>query len=178
MDCGKVRICRVINLKQLITGIAVFLFGSLEYLLTRPVDSTCMEKIVGWFRGSSSSVGIYGDMGGFMPEFAHPFSFALITMALFPGSGRKTRGLICFFWLFIELFFEAGQRFGNEIVSYIPSFCERIYILDNLKSYFVKGVYDPNDVLAIFLGIIAAYMTGELTSRSQSARDGIYVYTQ
>ncbi|MCD6153731.1 MAG: hypothetical protein J7J07_07455 [Syntrophobacterales bacterium] len=171
------KICRVINLKQLITGIAVFLFGSLEYLLTRPVDSTCMEKIVGWFRGSSSSVGIYGGMGGCVPEFAHPFSFAIITMALFPGSGRKTRGFICFFWLFIELFFEAGQRFGNEIASYIPSFCERIYILDNLKSYFVKGVYDPNDIFAIFLGIIAAYIIGELTSRSQSARDGIYVYT-
>ena len=87
------RIYRVINLKQFITGIAVFLFGTLEYLLTRPVDSTCMEKIVGWFRGSTSSVSVYGDMGGFIPEFAHPFSFALITMALFPGSSLQVQGV-------------------------------------------------------------------------------------
>ncbi|MEA1935502.1 MAG: hypothetical protein U9M96_01625, partial [Thermodesulfobacteriota bacterium] len=164
---------RVINLKQFIIGISVFLFGSLEYLLTRPVDSTCMEKIVGWFRGGSSGISIYGDMGGFIPEFAHPLSFALITMALFPGSSRKTRGFICFFWLCIELFFEMGQKFGSEIVLYMPSFFDRIWLLDNLRPYFMNGTYDSLDVFAIFLGIGAAYLVGELTA---TVRDRIGVY--
>lgn len=156
-----------INLKQFILGVVVFLLGSLEYLLNRSTDSTCLGRIVNTFRECASGIDLFGMFGGIIPAFAHPFSFVLITMAIFPGSGRKTKGLICIFWLFVELFFEIGQGFGRKIAGYIPEFFARIYILDNLKSYFINGTYDHLDVMAICLGIAAAYVTGQLTSSSR-----------
>ena len=163
------KISTAINLKQFILGVVVFLLGSLEYLLHRSMDSTwdstCLGQIIDTFMEDASGINLFGMFGGVIPEFAHSFSFALITMAIFPGSSRKAKGLICFFWLFVELFFEIGQGFGRKIAGYIPGFFDQIYILDNLKSYFINGTYDHLDVLAICLGITAAYVTGQLTSQ-------------
>ena len=171
----KMKLLTAINLKQISLGLVFLLIGSAEYILNRPVCSTYMGDLLGVFRSSNFGINVYGFCGGVFPEFVHPFSFALITMAIFPRSKRRVRRIICLYWLLVELVFEIGQAFGNELGRYIPDFFNQIYILENTKGYFTNGTYDHLDILAIFLGISTAFIAGELTSKEGGEEHHVYV---
>ncbi|MBW2020595.1 MAG: hypothetical protein JRI58_11155 [Deltaproteobacteria bacterium] len=161
-----------VNSNQLILGFGALVIGLVEYVVSRPADSTYLGKMIGALAGDFPfKMDIFGIFGGVVPEFVHPFSFALITMAIFPQATKKVRGMICLFWLFIELFFEVGQCCGHQIAQYIPEVFGQSSIVCSLKSYFINGTYDHLDVLAIFLGITVAYIAGEHTSKGGNDDD-------
>ncbi|NVM57153.1 MAG: hypothetical protein HWN51_03415 [Desulfobacterales bacterium] len=162
------------NSRQFAVGFSALLVGLMEYVFSRPADSTYLGKMIGALAGDFPfRIEMFGIFGGILPEYVHAFSFALITMAIFPRAVKKVRGAICLFWLVVELFFEIGQYFGQQIAGYIPKAFDHIFMLDNLKSYFVNGTYDHLDVLAICLGITAAYITGELTTQGGKDNDSL-----
>jgi hypothetical protein len=152
-----------VNSKQFLLGSCGLFVGLTEYLLSRPAESTYLGKAIKALAGDFPfKMNVFGILGGVLPEFVHPFSFALITMAIFPQASKHARGMICLFWLVLELFFEIGQFCGSQLAQYIPKVFDHLYILGSLRSYFINGTYDHLDVLAICFGITAAYVVSEL----------------
>ncbi|HID30383.1 MAG TPA: hypothetical protein EYP19_10315 [Desulfobacterales bacterium] len=154
-----------VNPKQFLLGFCGLFVGLAEYVLSRPTDSTYLGTAIEALGGDFPfKIDIFGVLGGVLPEFVHPFSFALITMALFPQASKNARRMICLFWLVLELLFEIGQFCGNQIAQYVPRIFDHLYVLANLRSYLLNGTYDHLDVLAICLGITAAYAISERIS--------------
>lgn len=75
------------------------------------------------------------------------------------------RILICLFWLAIDVFFETGQYFGQQISGLINTILPPNTVAALLKGYFVNGKYDPMDILAMVLGVGTAFLIGELTTK-------------
>lgn len=147
-------------------GLTALFIGSLEYFLSRPANSSHIGRIFNNIFGELPLKGdIFGVFSGVIPDFVHPFSFALLTMGLFPLADKKTRAIICILWLCVDLFFEIGQGFGLQISEFLLKFLPQSRFSNIIANYFTAGTYDHFDILAIFLGIIAAYIIGELTSR-------------
>ena len=146
-------------------GFTALFIGSLEYFLSRPAESSHIGRIVNEIFGELPlKANIFGVFSGVIPDFVHPFSFSLLTMALFPLAEKKTRAAICIFWLIVDLFFEIGQGFGRNIAGFLLNIFPQSSFSKILANYFTAGTFDHFDILAIFLGIITAYIIGELTS--------------
>ena len=160
----KIRISK--NSWQFIIGVGALLAASMEYVLSRPVDSTCLGAAAKAATGDLPfKMGVFGIFGGILPEFIHPFSFALITMALFPETSRRIRVMICLFWLVVDLLFEVGQYFGQQISQFLPRFLAHTKFSELLANYFLRGTYDHLDVVAICLGTASAFIISELITR-------------
>ena len=154
------------NLLQLILGLGALMIGVMEYALSRPADSTCLGASIKVIGGDLRyKMEVFGIFGGVVPEFVHPLAFALITMALFPETSRRIRVMICLFWLTVDLLFEVGQYFGQQISQFLPTILPHTRVSGLLIDYFLRGTYDHLDILAICLGIISAFVIGELITR-------------
>lgn len=107
----------------------------------------------------------FGPLGGALPEFLHVFAFILLTAAVVPGPPRLL--LICGFWLGIESFFELGQHptLAPAIAAALPTWLEQVPVLDRTASYFLHGTFDSWDLMAIALGVLAAYALIKRTER-------------
>ena len=160
----KVRISK--NSLQFIIGVGALLVASMEYVLSRPVDSTCLGAAAKVATGDIPfKMGIFGIFGGTLPEFIHPFSFALITMALFRRKSRGIRAIICLFWLVVDVLFEIGQAFAHQISQFLPRILAHTKFPELLVNYFLRGTYDRLDLLAICLGTASAFIISELMTR-------------
>jgi len=154
------------RLMKLIIAFCALFLGTMEYVLSRPAHSSGLGKaILGTVNDFPWKVSMFGFLGGVIPEFIHPFSFALITMALYPRADQKTRGIICVFWLVTEVLFELGQAFGHQISQFLGSTLPHGGIIRLLQNYFARGTYDHLDILAICLGIASAFVIGEILTR-------------
>jgi len=144
-------------------GTGLLLFGALEYILSRPTDSTHLRSLIDCFTNIFHlRIHIYGNLGGVLPDFIHPLSFSLLTMAIFPQAQRGLRAMICLAWLSIDLLFELGQCFNTQISQLLPKILSKGHILDLLTGYFISGTYDHLDILAICLGALTAFIISEL----------------
>ncbi|UCG63381.1 MAG: hypothetical protein JSW12_11855, partial [Deltaproteobacteria bacterium] len=114
---------------------------------------------------------VFGIFGGVVPEFVHPLAFALITMVLFPETSRRIRLMICFFWLTVDLLFEVGQYFGQQISQFLPMILPDTRVSGLLIDYFLRGTYDHLDVVAICLGVVSAFIIGELITREGGTKN-------
>lgn len=153
------------SLIRTVLGLGVLVLGAMEYVFNRALDSTHLGMMIkGLSANPSYKIDIFGNFGGVMPDFAHPFCFALLTMVFFPKDTRKIRGFICLFWLGVDIIFEVGQFFGQEIALLLPKILPRNILPELLTGYFTAGTYDSMDVLAIGLGTTAAFVIGELTA--------------
>ena len=160
----KVRISK--NSLQFIIGVGALLAASMEYVLSRPADSTCLGAAAKAATGDLPfKMEVFGIFGGVVPEFVHPFSFALITMALFPETSRRIRVMICLFWLTVDLLFEVGQYFGQQISQFLPTILPDTRVSGLLIDYFLRGTYDRLDLVAICLGTASAFIISELITR-------------
>jgi hypothetical protein len=92
-----------------------------------------------------------------LPAFIHVFAFSLLTILVVPAFSAKTLFRVCFFWTALNLVFEAGQMFGDEITHILPSFFSHYLWIENLGPYFSRGTFDSSDMLSAFLGGVAAY---------------------
>lgn len=154
------------NIIRIALGLGALFLGSLEYIIGRPADASHIGRIISELAGNFLfRIDIFGFLGGFLPDFIHPFSFALLTMALFPTGDRKVRGIICLFWLSIDILFEIGQFFNKQIAELMTKLFSPNAITNIFTNYFAKGTYDHLDILAICFGITAAFIIGEFTAK-------------
>jgi hypothetical protein len=154
------------RLIKLIIAFCALFIGAMEYVLSRPAHSSGLgTAILGTVSDFPWKVSMFGFLGGVIPEFIHPFSFALMTMALYPRTDQKTRGIICVFWLVVEVLFELGQAFGHQISQFLGNTLPHGGIIRLLQNYFARGTYDRLDILAICLGIASAFVLGEILAR-------------
>ena len=145
-------------------GCSALLLGTTEYIFNRPLESSYLGIIIKNFAGNIPlHIDIFGIFSGVVPDFAHAFSFPLFTLILFPGAVRKMRVVICMFWLVIDVLFEFGQLFGQQVSGVIAVILPPNPGTNILKDYFVTGKYDPMDILAIGLGVGSAFLIGEFT---------------
>jgi hypothetical protein len=153
-----------INKKQFLAGVLCLLAGVMEYLLARPVGSTYFLYD---FKAVQSVLprapGLYGQFGGFAPEFFHPLAFSLISMALV--SSRKARIVICISWFAINFMFELGQRCGAELAEYLPKWFDTLPVFGTLRIFFLNGRFDVYDLVAICLGSLTALLVGEMLAK-------------
>ena len=150
------------NKKNIVIGILGLCAGVWEYV-NRPLNSTYfLERCKFIEQYSCFLPDIYGKLGGWVPEFFHAFSFSLISIGLFSKT-KKSRRLFCFLWFGINSLFEIGQNYGHQILPWIPSWFNKIPVLENTGAYFINGNFDIFDILAALLGAFMAYVVGELT---------------
>jgi hypothetical protein len=99
-----------------------------------------------------------------LPSFLHIYAFVLLTAAVGAMSARQLRS-ICLFWLLLELLFEFGQMHAISVViaDYWPAWFDHSLWLEAIPGYFVRGTFDPLDVLCLILGVFAAYATAALS---------------
>ncbi len=147
------------------TGMIALFIGSLEYFLSRPSDSSYVGM---WFRKFFGEqplrADIFGFLSGVIPDFVHPFSFSLLTMTLYPLADKKNIKVICFFWLIVDVIFEFGQLIDHKSTETLYGIFSKNIVSKIMLNYFASGTYDHFDIVAIFLGCIAAYYVGYLTS--------------
>ena len=83
-------------------------------------------------------------------------AFILLTVGV-AGWGRKAYLPVCLFWLIIDAGFELGQKYNTQAVSLVPDWFDDIFLLDNIRSYFVSGTYSLFDMAAIVGGACLGY---------------------
>lgn len=139
------------QVKLVVAGIAALATGGLVYVADRPV---------GWFaacQGPFSAID-FGSVGGWLPDALHPFGMTLITAAVCGGSRKAIRNA-AFFWCGVNLFFEAGQGFGDLFAHALHSMGDG-GLPHLLAAYFANGTFDPMDILAILAGSAMAVLFG------------------
>ena len=134
------------------------LIGSFIYLISRPPDQTYFIYKLGvnlsLFHINKE---LFSDWINNMPSFLHIFSFILLTAGLVPYS--KNRNLIiCGSWFTVDCAFELGQKYNHLVLKEIPNWFDRIPFLESCKPFFRFGTFDINDLFAIALGAIVAYL--------------------
>ena len=145
-----------VNLTQLGIGVLALLIGVLLYWLDRPAAQTYfMPETLSLFRQTPR---LFGSLGNQLPTFLHAFAFCLISAALVSRT-RSTALGICLLWAGIDSLFEIGQHpaVAARLAAAIPAWFAHVPLLDNTRSYFLHGHFDPLDLASILLGAVAAY---------------------
>ncbi len=147
---------RAINRLQISIGFLTLFGGLLLYLFTRPSDIYFVSVISGDESSHYWALPFPTGIGASLPSFLHVFAFSLLLGGLL--ACRKTGYLIiCCAWFFTNVLFELGQRYPISASELIPKWFERIFILQNMQSYFLNGTFDFLDLLASSVGALAAY---------------------
>jgi len=147
----------IINTRQILTGIAVLLFGTLVYLTDRPPDQTYFVYSIPFNISLHNTIpNLFGLIGNSLPAFVHVLSFILITAGLI-SCRKKGSIVICLSWVLVDCAFELGQKFNSLPLKIIPDWFESIPFLENTENYFVHGIFDYIDLVAIVIGAITAY---------------------
>ena len=148
---------RSINKNQVFIGGAALLLGLLIYLISRPLNHTYLGFFIR-IPGTSSywNPRFLNVFGGVLPSFLHVFAFSLLLGGLLacPKIGYL---VICSAWLLIDVAFEAGQGQATFASRLIPAWFQEVFILQNLRSYFLMGTFDFYDLGSTLVGALAAY---------------------
>lgn len=139
MQRGQVRI---MDLRVTAIAVAALAVGVAVYVLDRPPGSAyLLPRSATLFPGAPSW---FGSAGAWLPAFLHVFAFSLLTAALLRAS-RSNAACACVAWWAIDSLFELGQH---------PAVSPHLG-----AAYFVRGSFDPADLLATALGALCAYAT-------------------
>jgi len=156
-----------INKQQALTGLIVLLFGALVYLVDRPPDQTYFVYSspfnISLFKTLPN---LFGHIGNVLPSFIHVFSFILLTAGIL-SCRKKGFLIICLCWFFIDCIFELGQKFNSLSLTIIPDWFSGVPFLENTKNFFLYGTYDLNDLIAILIGTVVAYLVLLSTIKSE-----------
>jgi len=129
------------NSKLFLFTVILLLFGLFYYWLIR--ESTIVSDYL--------SIHHYkNDIGFFhidcFPSFVHQFSFVIFTWLALE---RSYFWFSLFFWFTLNILFELGQALPLEYANYFPKF---------LANYFYHGTYAHDDMLAIVVATVVAYV--------------------
>ena len=143
---------------------AVFCVGAAVYLFDR--SGADIYFIPEWWGFADGTPDLFGAIGGSFPSFAHTFCFSLVFCVLL-ASWRIAPGSVCIGWCLAEATLEVAQieAVASRILSILPAWIADWPILGNIPTYFSRGHFDPLDLISIFLGGTAAWLTVELTNR-------------
>jgi hypothetical protein len=146
-----------VNTRQLFIGFFILVLGVLFYYFFRSAEYTYFLKFLGNKNNLKDFLPpLFVTLGNSLPTFIHVFAFSLMTAGLV-DSQKKSYLIVCLSWFVIDVFFELGQCFANNIIPIIPGWFSDIIFLENTKDFFLHGKFDFIDLLSIALGSIAAY---------------------
>lgn len=146
---------RIINLPRLALGISALLLGSLIYALDRPARLTYfLPETLSLHQPMHST---FGSLGQHLPTFLHVFAFCLLTASLL-RVGMRGSLAICGGWLALDGAFEIGQHpdIAPLLARWTPDWFSALPVLDNTAGYFLRGHFDPRDLLSIVAGAMLA----------------------
>jgi hypothetical protein len=155
----------MINIRQLLIGITVLILGTSIYLTDRPPDQTYfVYKSFVNISLHNTLPNLFGFIGNSLPSFGHVFCFILLT-AGFLQCQKRGCIIVCASWFFIDFIFELGQKFKSLSSTMVPDWFSGIPFLENSKNYFLSGTFDYNDLTAIAIGTILAYLVLSITNK-------------
>jgi len=161
--------CSIINLHQILIGLSVLFLGTLVYIVDRPLDQTYfVYKSFANISLHNILPNLFGFIGNSLPSFIHAFSFILITAGLFQCQ-KKGCLIICACWFLTDVIFELGQKFKALSSTIVPDWFSGILFLENSKNYFLSGTFDFNDLAAIAVGTISAYLVLSATQKRRES---------
>ena len=159
---------RAINKLQISIGFLTLFAGLLLYLSNRPLDTYFVSFLKAGENLSHSALSFPTRIGGALPSFLHVFAFSLLLGGLL-ACEKKGYLIICCAWLFTNVLFELGQRYPLLSSQVIPKWFEGMFILENMRGYFLNGTFDSFDILASCVGAVTAYCV--LVRTKQERRD-------
>lgn len=131
----------------------VWALGLLVYVTDRPLaHAVLMPSLDGWHRARP----LFGALGDSLPSFAHPFVLALLTAAVLREA--RSRYAACAVWCGIDVAFECGQHpsIRESLAHAMHALLDPVRLGQPLADYFLRGTFDPGDIVAAVLGGLAA----------------------
>ena len=131
----------VINIRQILIGIAVLFLGSLVYLIDRSPDQTYfVYKSFINISLHNTFPNLFGPIGNSLPSFIHVSSLILIN-AGFLSCQKRGCIVICLCWFLVDITFELGQKFNIMLSKIIPDWFAGIPFLENTENIFFMGLW-------------------------------------
>ena len=154
---------------QFIVALMALAIGVLVYLLDRPGTSVYLIPD-GWSPGGGVAP-VFGELGGFLPTFAHTFAFTLFTSALLEP-WRWAAVVACAAWWFVDSLFEIAQSdaWSGVIAAHVPVWFADWPLLDNVAGYFVGGHFDWRDLVSISVATVSAFIVIRLSHRDRQKK--------
>jgi general stress protein CsbA len=152
-----------VNIRQLLLGFCVLVFGTLFYYFFRSAEHTYFLKFFVHHPDNNFLSPVLVSLGNSLPTFVHVLAFILMTAA-FTASRKKGYVAVCLAWFVVDALFELGQGFGDIITPAIPGWFSHYPFLENTRNYFLRGSFDYLDLVSIALGSLAAYMLLNITT--------------
>jgi hypothetical protein len=146
-----------VNKLQVLLGVAALLAGALVYVVDRAPNETYFVYSTAVNISLHNTLpNIFGPIGNSLPTFIHVLAFALITAGVI-SCGRRGWLTICLGWFLVDAAFEIGQKYSAWTANHIPGSFSGIPILENTKTFFLRGTFDVHDFVAMAIGAITAY---------------------
>ena len=149
---------------QISAAALILAAGILVYIFDRP--GTSVYFVPDSWTAAEQTPLYFGQVGQYLPTFAHTFAFILITAAIL-GARRIGAIGVCIGWLVVDSLLEILQqdRIAIEAVKLIPSWFYDWPVLDALGTYLLAGRFDPLDLASIFAATVAAYLLIIISTR-------------
>ena len=144
--------------RALCGGVALAV-GALVYWTDRdPVNAPLIPAFA-----TLAGMHLFGALGGWLPSFVHPLAFSLFSAALLEPRARPEYGA-CAFWFAVNAAFEIGQhpQVRGPLAHALRHGFGDGWLTRALENYFLRGTFDPGDLVAAALG--AALAAGILRS--------------
>jgi hypothetical protein len=102
----------------------------------------------------------FGEVGGWLPSFAHAFAFSLFSAALLSPRPYWQYGA-CGFWLAVNAVFEVGQhpQVREPLADALRRGVGQGPLARSVENYFLRGTFDIGDLVAAALGAAMAAAT-------------------
>ena len=135
-------------------GLCLLAFGAIFYIVYRPDNSAYFVEYLNipQIISGNSPFGRWRDN---IPTFAHTTSFCLISIGVI--NQTKLNKVIILSWIVLNGSLEMLQNY-KWLHSYVPTWFEEIFFLENTKSYFINGTFDWLDIVSILCGGLIAYI--------------------
>jgi hypothetical protein len=144
--------------------------GLAVYAIDRPAAHVYLLPSVLAF--SDSPRNFFGAIGASLPSFLHVFAFSLLTAAVATSRTARAAAIVAGAWCATDLLFELGQHpaLAPTIGASLPPWFAGVPMLENVEPYFLRGTFDPADLVATVAGAAVAYLTitGRRSPRSAS----------
>lgn len=150
-------------------AVAALTVGLLVYLLDRQPEHTYFLPHA--LTQVHAPYALFGVAGNYLPTFLHVYAFMLLTVAVV-GSTNARLILIGAAWFVIASLSEFGQHpaVSPLIAASLPAWFAHFPALDNTAAHFLRGTFDPLDLLSIAAGTGVASITVALTRNSTAPR--------
>ncbi len=146
------------------SALSMLLIGTLVYLLDRPAGTAWLLPTQWQSRLQLSSPSRFGDIGGWLPSFAHGFAFSMLTALLLPLR-RRFAAAACMGWALVDGLAEVGQH--SAVSGWLARLIESAFggspWAAQVGRYFSRGVFDPADLAAGLAGCGLAYLALHVT---------------